>query len=464
MDAGKPTVGVIFTMLELYRTAHPEMPAVLNAHWTGVIKDLLGEAANLVLTGVSHTAAETDAAVEECIQADCDLLLVLPLSYAASGAAVGALTRTDLPLLVVSSARDATLPPDMTGNHIMADHAVHGVQDLANVLGREGRRFELVAGHPSQERFRQAVRRAAHVSTGAEVFRKGAVAQIGDAFPGMLDFDPGPRFEDHFGMEVRRVDPEELNVFARNVDDARVAEFVEWAETRFRLDEAVTPDLLRSSARASLALEDIVAAGDLAAVTMNFLKVAAAGAETMPFLGACRLMANGIGYAGESDVLTASLVAAVARACGDATFTEVFCPDYERNEVLLAHMGECNIALADPDKPIRLIAKPFAYGDVKPPVVPVFQLRPGPVTLCCLTQWPAEGFRLIALAGEIVAAPEHAHLTMPYSRLTFGGDLGVFLEAYSRAGGIHHLALAYGNQLAAFETLARFSGFSFEVV
>ena len=61
----------------------------------------------------------------------------------------------------------------------------------------------------------------------------------------------------------------------------------------------VTAELLATSVRTSLALEDLVVGGDLAAITMNFLKVAAAGAETMPFLGASRLMANGIGYAGD---------------------------------------------------------------------------------------------------------------------------------------------------------------------
>jgi len=464
MDAGKPTVGVVFTMLELYRTAHPDRPKALGDLWRGVVEDLLGGEADLVFTGVSHAPDEVDAAVEECIQADCDLLMVLPLSYAASGSAIDALSRTSLPLLVVSSARDATLPYDMTGDHIMADHAVHGVQDLANVLGREGRRFELVAGHPSQDRFREAVVRTARAATGAEVFRKGVVGQLGEAFEGMLDFDPGPHFADRFGMEVRRIDPQELTVFAGNVDADRIADLTHWASTEFEPDGSVTPDLLATSARVSLALEDLVEAGDLAAVTMNFLQVAAAGVETMPFLGASRLMADGVGYAGESDLMTASLVAAVARACGGATFTEVFCPDYERNEVLLAHMGECNLAFAAPGAPVRLIAKEFAYGDCKPPVVPVFQLRPGPVTLCCLTQWPGEGYRLIACTGEIGDAPVHPNLTMPYSRLSFGGDLAEFLEAYSRVGGIHHLALAYGNQLPALETLARFAGFGFAVV
>jgi L-arabinose isomerase len=126
-------------------------------------------------------------------------------------------------------------------------------------------------------------------------------------------------------------------------------------------------------------------------------------------------------------------------------------------------MGECNFALANPQSPVRLVAKEFAFGECAPPAVPVFQLRPGPVTLLSLTEWPGEGFRLVAALAEVVDAPEHPNLDSPHTRLSVGGDLGSFLVNYSRAGGTHHIALAYGDLREDFATLARFCGIGFVV-
>ena len=456
MTGEKPVVGVLMTLLELYRDAHPEMPAKFGAMWRGIVTELLADHAELHFTGVACSPDEVAMNVADCEKAGCGLLMVLPLAYAPSGAAVGALTETDLPVLVVSTARDSTLPHDMSGDHIMANHAMHGVQDLANVLARGGREFELVAGHPSDERFRRRLVGVVRAAAGAAILRAGRAGRIGLPFPGMLDFA-------YAGMpgEVVAVEPEDLAAAAEHVDGGDVGEVVRWAKERFDVDAELTATELEASARWALSLEGVVAGGDLDAVSLNFLDVASAAGPsgTVPFLGASRLMAAGVGYAGEGDVLTATLMAAVARvADGRATFTEMFCPDYERGEVLLSHMGECNFELASPGAPVRLVAKPFAYGECLRPAVPVFQLAPGEATLASLTEWPGDGFRIVAARCEVVDAPEHPNLQSPYSRISFGRQLAGFLEDYSRAGGTHHLALGYGDLsdgLGALATLCR---------
>jgi len=475
MATAKPTVGVLLTLLELYRDAHPEIPSAFRTRWESIVRELLEDRANLHFSPVAHTAEEVAAAVGACEQAECDLLLVLPMAYAASGSAREALIRSPLPLVLVSTARDATLPHDMGSDEIMANHAVHGVQDLANVLGRAGRRFQLIAGAHTDERFRERLCRAVRTSGAARVLRRGTVGRLGAPFEGMLDFAfDRSTLSKRLGLKVEEISVERFASFGRSVAEAEAAEYADWARERFQVDAGLTDDELLTSAVWSLALERLVEEKSLDAISMNFLAVAkppsgeltVAGdsAETLPFLGASRLMTRGIGYAGEGDVLTAALVAAVARTAGEATFTEMFCPDYARDEILLSHMGECNFAMANPARPVRLVAKPFSYGDCKRPAVPVFQLRPGPVTLASLTEWPGEGFRLIATAGEIVEAPEHVNLRSPYSRVTFGRPLPAFLEAYSEAGGTHHLALGYGDLREDLRALAGLCGIGFRVV
>jgi len=465
VDRRKTKVGVVFTLLELYRKAHPEMPGECGRLWRGIVEEMLTDVVELHFPNVAITPDEVAAAVASCEKAECDLLIILPMAYAPSGSALDTLCATKLPLLLVSSARDATLPYDMSADHIMANHAMHGVQDLANVLSRAGRGFELIAGHPSDSKFRERLIRCIRAAAGARVLQTARVGRIGEPFEGMLDFSFDPAvLQGRLGFETVEIAPADFAQFAAKVSQEHVDEFLQWANAEFDVDKDLSGDEFETSARWGLALENVVEEHRLDAVTMNFVALSAARAGTMPFLGASRLMARGIGYAGESDVLTAALVAAVARTSGPVTFTEMFCPDHERSEVLLSHMGECNYALANPKCRVRLVAKEFAFGDCARPAVPIFQLRPGTVTLASLTEWPAEGFRLIATVGEVVDAPEHPNLDSPYTRLSFGRDLGGFLEDYSRVGGTHHLVLAYGDLREDLGALARFCGIGFVAV
>ena len=77
----------------------------------------------------------------------------------------------------------------------------------------------------------------------------------------------------------------------------------------------------------ALAFEQLQSEAKLDALAMNFASVIAAGAKTLPFLGASNLLAKGIGYAGEADVLTAALTAALHQISRETTFTELYSPD-----------------------------------------------------------------------------------------------------------------------------------------
>jgi len=458
----KPKVGILMTLSEVYRRNLPKMPAEFAAYWRGVLRDILADHADLLFTEAAHTDEEVSTAVSTCEEAGCDLLMLLPMAYAPSGAAVKALSASRLPLAVISTARDASLPYDMGGDHLLRNQGLHGAIDLANALRRSGRDFHLAAGHGSQTPFRESLQRCVRVAAGARVMQRARVGRIGEPFAGMLDlsYDPA-NLAESLGFDVIPIAARELGVFARKVGLKRIRDYAEWARQRFQVDPGLTADELTVNAAWSLALEDVVAENSLAAVAMNFMNVIQAGADALPFLGAGRLMSRGVGYAGEGDVLSACFVTALARIAGEATFTELYSADYERNEILLTHMGECNFALADPERPVKLLAREFAWGNCRRLAVPVFQLRPGRVTLASITETPAVQtaagwtFQLVVLAGNIVAAPEHVNLRVPYSRLRLTDELPRFVEGYSRATGTHHLALAYGDLREEMSMLAR---------
>ena len=99
----------------------------------------------------------------------------------------------------------------------------------------------------------------------------------------------------------------------------------------------------------------------------------------MPFTEACKMLMRGLGYAGEGDVLTAGLVGALRSVYSNTTFVEVFCPDWKEDVLLLSHMGECNLSLAQ-WRP-ALCSVPFNYNSCGDTAAAYFCMRPGKATL-----------------------------------------------------------------------------------
>ena len=464
MKPQAPRIGVILTLAELYRDKVPGISRDYGLYWRRALEDLLKDTAGLHFPPVAHAASEMASAVASCEQAGCDLLLLLPMAYAASGAARDALAASRIPLLLVSTARDAALPPSIGGEHMRANQAMHGVQDLANVLRRAGRRFSLLAGHFSQARFQEKLRGYLAAAAGARVLRRGRTGRIGEPFPGMLDFSFRPdALHRALGMEIVSVAPSRLRDKALGIEAERLEGFRRWLRESFQVSPELGEHQLDTAARWSMAFEDLVLEHAWDAVAFNFQTLMDMPDATLPFLGVNRLMQAGIGYAGEADVLTAALNAAIQRMGVEASFTEMFCPDYTSGEVILSHMGECNPAMADPQAPILLKSKPFDIGRCVAPVVAVFQFRPGPVTLASLSEAPGghedqAHFQLLVCRGEITPSAEHPHLTSPYSRVRFGGELSDFLERFSRCGGTHHLVISHGDQSAPLSALAELCG------
>ena len=69
------------------------------------------------------------------------------LTYAPSLYVLPALQRTQRPVLIWSTQKLGALDENTTDWDTEENHGVHGAQDLANVLRRAGRRFEVLAGH-----------------------------------------------------------------------------------------------------------------------------------------------------------------------------------------------------------------------------------------------------------------------------------------------------------------------------
>jgi L-arabinose isomerase len=227
----------------------------------------------------------------------------------------------------------------------------------------------------------------------------------------------------------------------------------------YAVDRTVTDRMLAATARAELALRALVKRYALDAYSYQFLAFGKdPAAETVPFVGACRLMAEGVGFGGEGDVIAAAFAGVLNRLCSPAGFSEIFTIDFAGNRLLLAHMGEANPAMAWSEHPVRLRSRGELVKVTHGQLVLTFNYQPGPVTLAVLTPGPKQQWRVIASLMDFPAVAPFPQAETPQALIAPRGDVRRWLTAYATSGGPHHLAVARGDARQALRAFAGWLG------
>ncbi|MCF6287253.1 MAG: hypothetical protein L3K26_19035, partial [Candidatus Hydrogenedentes bacterium] len=413
---------------------------------------------------ICRVAAEVTAAVALFEEEAVDCIVTLHLTYSPSLEAVDALAETSLPILMLDTTPHADFGPDVDPLRLLHNHGIHGLQDLASMLRRREKDYVIVAGHLSNVRTMDrayAVIRGAHA---AFMLATTRVLRIGPTFVGMGDFHVEESLlAKELGILVDEIEPAALLESVNAITEEQIAAEMTEEDEHFDVDAHVL--VRKPSVRLGLGLRDYLDTNGYDAFSMNFLAFDTSTGPlcTVPFLECSKAMARGLGYAGEGDVLTASLVGALSKAIGPTTFTEMFCPDWEGGTVFLSHMGEFNPAVAAGKA--RLYEKEFPFTAAQNPVAIACVPQPGPATLVNIAPGPKDTFGLIVAPVTVMGDGTHPD----YKDWIRGWikpeiPLGDFLEVYSEHGGTHHCALVYGDCQDVLAAFARFAGVGYVVI
>jgi L-arabinose isomerase len=456
MDKAK--VGLLPLYLKLYDDVSAEARPRVDAFVKTITGELEKRGLEVIGVPVCRIEKEFEAAVRRIEAAGAHAIVTLHLAYSPSLESAGALSRTRLPVLVLDTTPSFSFGPAVDPEEIMFNHGIHGVQDLCNLLLRNGKPFQVEAGHWERSDVLDRIAALVPSARMAALMGRGKVGLMGASFKGMGDFyTPAAKLRSTVGATVKKITPETLKGLLSAVKPAAVEAEVAEDRARFQID-GVSPEAHSRSVRLGLAIRAWEEQEGLAAFTCNFLDAEKkSGYTTVPFLEASKAMARGVGYAGEGDVLTALLTAAVAAGHPDTTFTEMFCPDWENGTVFLSHMGEMNWRLADGKAVLREM--PYKYSATDNPAYLVGRFRPGSIVIVNLAPVTDTGYRLILAPAEMLAVPGKDALAGGVHGW-FRPPLPVadFLAAYSRLGGTHHLAMAYTEDTARLELFGRMMG------
>ncbi len=452
----KPRIGLLPLYLELYDKTSPKKRPEAERFAVSIADMLSTEGVNVVRAPVCRLKKEFKKEITKFKQENVDAIVTLHLAYSPSLESSEALSESGLPVIIFDTTPDAKFGYSQDPGRIMFNHGIHGVQDMCNMLGRNKTAFSVVAGHWKNA---EAVSRLLQNIYSAKIsasFRKSRTGIIGRPFKGMGDFQVPPEELKKLGITVFKAEKNELNALSGSVTKSEIDEEINRDKKLFSIKK-LNPELHKNTTRACLAVRKWAEKNKLSAFTMNFMDIDKSFLPAVPFLEASKLMARGLGYAGEGDILTASLAGALLSVNRQTTFTEMFCPDWEGDKIFMSHMGEVNPDILH-DR-AELIEKDFPYTDIENPVTAAGRFKSGRAHIVNLAPAGKGKYRLLICPGSVPSVKRETRMAN-----TVHGwfkpklPLNTFLETYSKFGGTHHSVLVYDGDARMFMTFGEFMG------
>ncbi len=455
----KPRVGLLALTLELYETLAPDMRSDREKWLHDAVLPALAPIADVRFQQAVYRREDIDAAVRELEHQAVDALLVICLSYSPSQLSLPALQQTSLPIVIWNTQELYAVDETFDGAKMLANHGVHGTQDLCNVLLRSGVRFEYVTSHLNDANALDDLENTFVAAAAVSRLRQARLGLMGYPFPGMGDLGlDTTHLAGTLGCHWQTLAVEDFNNRAATASDEAIARLVTDYHEAYELANDLTAEDLDATARAELALRSMVAENRLDALSYQFQ---ALGEDertvTIPFVGISRLMAEGVGFGGEGDLIGAAGTWLLGQLQSPTTFSEIFTTDFAGNGLFMSHMGECNPAMARTDRKVPLVARPAPIARIRGrQLALVVSLQPGPATLAALTLGSEGRWRLVVSRVQVADFSPLPSMAVPHFKLQIiDGDVRDWLTAYAKAGGPHHNALCFGNATKRLQLVAR---------
>lgn len=464
-EIAKPSVQALGLSLEYYRQTMPGYIPRLEDQFQRFLAEIKPYA-DICGANFCCSQQEVEAAIKQAEQNDVDALLLIPLSYTASLMTFRPIMQTSLPVIIWNTQEAKAITQDYSFDDLFMNHVPQGTQDITNVLTRSGRTFGMESGHYQDKGTLQKLTEWLNAAKAVQFARRMHVGLLGNPFQDMGDFGVDETaMISSWGPSVVRLSLPRFAELIQEIDESSLKQKRKEDLKVFDVAPDVTEEIHYLSLRLEVALRTMIKEENLDAFTMNFRDLISDGrTPTLPFLGINKMLAEGLGYAGEGDVLTAAFMAQLRQLCGTANFTEIYTVDYDQNLMVMTHMQECNPALARKDRKIRLVRKEFWAPGVKPYVGMHFTLEPGQVTLCSLTMDRQGNFYCIVSEAEIMDRPPFKNLDIPHWVVKLQEPVGDFLTRYSMAGGAHHLTTVPGKCASAIRKLAALQGWKCRLI
>ena len=456
----KIKVGYLPLYIKLYDDSNIKKRDPLVAYKNMLVHMLESQGIEIVEADeVCRIKEEFDRAAKKFNDADVTAVITQHLAYSPSLESIDALLSLKAPIIVFDTTPDyELLKVAQYEGRIGANHGIHGVQDMCNLLKRNNKPYYMCVGHALHSEVVSEVVGMCRAAAAAKAYKTMTIGSVGGSFTGMGDFlISDERYKSDIGATVKYMTPEVVAKYLPLVSEEEIDAEIAFDRANYTVGVEKEEEY-RAATKSGLAVRKWMEAEGIDAATVNFLTLDICGLPKMPFVECCKIMGRNMGYAGEGDVLTAGLVGALISVYPNTSFVEMFCPDWEQNVLLLSHMGESNPNLAE-WKPVILDA-PFNYNSCGDTVAMYNCYRPGKAVYVNLAPMN-DHFHLIVteveLLDEGLERGAYAHSTQGWMKPCKA--LPKFLKEFSLAGGTHHSAMVYDADIEEIKAFGEMMGF-----
>ena len=123
-------------------------------------------------------------------------------------------------MIVCDTAPLYSFSPDQEPEELLFNQGIHGVQDMCNLLIRNGKPYEIAVGHREKSDILDQTAGLARAAWMASRIRRVKAGLIGTPFEGMGNFyAPPERLKSMIGLEVVSLDPRRYLELASSVTE-----------------------------------------------------------------------------------------------------------------------------------------------------------------------------------------------------------------------------------------------------
>jgi L-arabinose isomerase len=462
MTTTKPRIGLLGITQELYDDVVAGITDYQQKHGTR-LKEFFSDAVDLVFPGPARNRDDIERFVESFNEQKLDGIMLVMFTYAPSLMAIRALQDNRLPLLLANIQPERTVTSAWNMDSLTYNQGIHGIQDMSNCIYKLGLRPVILSGDWQSSEFTTRLIDWARAAQTVARLRQVKVASFGQ-MPGMGDITGDPNdILRVLGVQVDFQNAGEIYEAMENADPKRVDAAMAADHENFDVDPNLSEDRHRYASTMYVGIKEYLVRNDYAGFCVHFDALGRDGRfDQIHMLAASNLMAEGYGYAAEGDVLTSSLMIAGHTIAPDAHFTEMYAMDFDRNAVLMSHMGEGNWKVGRRDAKPRLINRELRIGGLSNPPTVLFSAEPGPVTLVSLANLSGGRFRLVAAEGTALEDGSLPEIEMPYFFIRFGDHRVEDLATrWLENAGTHHQVMHLGHVKERWRNFAKLLGIEF---
>ena len=458
----KPRLGLLGLMTDGYEAIFPGITARQEAYAAEIV-GFCEEAVELSFPGAAKNRREIEATVEAFNTQGLDGILIVLLAYSQGAWLLRALQNNRLPIALAIIQPDQEVGTEWKELDLTVNQGIHGAQDNANMIMKQGFPCQYFAGNRRDARFKTFVEDFGHAAGVHRKLRELRVAIFG-RMGGMGDIlTDDMAFLSRIGPEFVHQDLGSVVAAMGRVTETELAASMARDHGSFEMDAKLSIESHAEATRIYLGFKKHLDENGFRAFTAHFDNFGADGRfKQLPLMGASHLMAEGYGYAAEGDAVCASMVyAAHNLGEGGGNFTEMYTMDFKLGAIIFCHAGEGNWATCRKDRKPRLIDRYLGEGGLANPPTPLFTPQFGEATLVSLVSVSGDRFRLVVARGEILPRSDMVNCEMPYIFFKPRSGVEKCVEAWVAQGGTHHEVINLGDVSARWRMLCTMWGIEY---